>query len=66
MKCRFCGCTDDKACTYTIAGVVCACYWISPDCCSAPACLRASLRLEKAKLREIPDQEIRRLFRGVA
>jgi hypothetical protein len=37
MKCRFCGCTDDKACTYTIAGVVCACYWIDVDVCSAPA-----------------------------
>lgn len=66
MKCRFCGCTENKACTFTIAGVVCACYWIDENVCSAPACLRAAEKLDRAKFREIPISEIRRLFREVA
>lgn len=66
MKCKFCGCTDRTPCKYTIAGVICACYWIDFDLCSAPACVRADLRLLRLKLREIPVSEIRRLFGGVA
>jgi len=64
MQCRFCHCTDGKACVYTIAGVKCACYWIADNICSAPACIRAAEKLERT--REVSDDEIRRLFGDVA
>lgn len=66
MKCKFCGCTDGHACRYLIAGVVCSCYWLDFDLCSAPACVRADLRLLRMRIREIPLAEIQRLFGGVA
>jgi hypothetical protein len=66
MKCKYCGCTDGNPCHYVIAGRVSACYWIDFDVCSAPACVRADLRLLRMRLRDIPGSEIRRLFGEVS
>jgi hypothetical protein len=44
MKCKFCGCSDDKPCFIPkefIDGAVAAvpCAWLTLNCCSAPACV---------------------------
>jgi hypothetical protein len=53
MKCKFCGCTDEKACAIAIdvAGQITnaapgsynvayrPCEWIAENICSAPACV---------------------------
>ena len=54
MKCKFCGCTDEKACAIPIvfakagprlaldaelAEFVLPCDWLTENVCSAPACV---------------------------
>jgi hypothetical protein len=55
MKCKFCGCTDQKPCLIplvagadgqatigfdaAIASSVMACDWLIPNVCTAPACV---------------------------
>ena len=49
MKCKFCGCTDERPCqiqididgqlTNSATGIFTACGWLIPNVCSAPACV---------------------------
>lgn len=49
MKCKFCGCTDDKPCriqididaqlTNSATGIFAACGWLIDSVCTAPACV---------------------------
>jgi hypothetical protein len=37
QRCRVCGCTDDDACQPP-------CWWVEPDLCSDPLCIRTAAR----------------------
>jgi len=54
MKCKFCGCTNDRPCriplyvaldgepavAFTVqTHAFAACGWLIPECCTAPACV---------------------------
>ena len=74
MKCKFCGCTEDKACLIpiavesdgaiglvydsAIARSVISCDWLLDDVCSAPACVEKAYT-EARPLAEQVDQALR-------
>ena len=45
QKCRFCGCTDKKACV--VDGI--PCHWVFPDICSA--CMKPGLKIKTVNSR---------------
>jgi hypothetical protein len=49
-KCRFCGCTEDRACVFEYIGLPVACWWVTKerDVCSAPACFGQYLKEQRA------------------
>lgn len=53
--CRYCGCTDDRACPG-------GCFWVTGDVCSADACvdqLAAEVRRLNAEARRVARRERR-------
>jgi hypothetical protein len=44
-RCRYCGCTESRACVFNDNGIPRACWWVTKerDVCSAPLCFRRYL-----------------------
>lgn len=72
MKCKFCGCTDTRACAIPMvlmddepaialsgefAEFTTPCHWISPNICSSPACVLRAYE-------ELGDELVDLLFGG--
>jgi len=55
MKCRGCGCTDDRACVYEDAGGrIFICSWVEQGLCSACAYWPPVRRLNEAEMNGLP------------
>lgn len=48
MKCRFCGCTDERACPG-------GCAWVAPGVCSNPECIEGYF--EETAIRQTQAQD---------
>lgn len=73
MKCKFCGCTDDRPCHLpidiegnflaianpktTVEFVPCA--WLIPEVCSAPACVEHAYFLDRTIDQMLSEENLR-------
>jgi hypothetical protein len=44
-RCRYCGCTEERACVFDRNGIPCSCWWVNREhtACSAPGCFKRYL-----------------------